>query len=101
MVKLLGCLTALVVFASEALAITGSLSMNLLLTPIEMPPLAEKTEFKLDFETNLKLEAFISELALSGDLGLGITGIEFMVLNFAATLGAIELKSEFVFATPL
>jgi len=94
------CLTAWLTLAYQASAITGSLSLNFLLTPMEMPPQTEKVEFELDFETNLKLEVAISGLAISSDLGLGITGIEFWILSFATTLGTIELKSDFVFTTP-
>jgi hypothetical protein len=60
----------------------------------------EKTVFKIDFQTDLDINIAISGLTMGLHSHAGVTGIEDIILSFAATLGALDIEDTFVFAQP-
>jgi hypothetical protein len=60
----------------------------------------ESTVFKIDFESDLNVNIAISGLTTSIHSHAGVTGLEDVILTFAATLGALDVSDTFVFAQP-
>ncbi len=60
----------------------------------------ESTVFRIDFESDLNVNIAISGLTTSLHSHAGVTGLEDVILTFAATLGALDVSDTFVFAQP-
>jgi hypothetical protein len=60
----------------------------------------EETVFKMDLQTDLNINIAISGLTIGLHSHAGVTGIEDVILSFAATLGALDIRNTFVFAQP-
>jgi len=60
----------------------------------------ETTVMEFDFEGLLTLDVTLSGLTFSNDIAFGVAGVEHYVADLATTLGALDLKDEFVFAAP-
>ncbi len=92
---------ALVVGVSSAVANAGVKGgFMFIITVMPQTTTGETSEFNFDFEAELDLNVTISGLTLSNVLTYGIGGVEHYIGDFAANLGALTLKDEFVFATP-
>ena len=68
--------------------------------PDDDTPPSERSPLLADLLTNLQLNVGISGLTAGLDLGYGLTGPEFAIANFDATVGVLNLMNETVFATP-
>ncbi len=60
----------------------------------------EVTVYKFDFQGDLNVNVAISGLTMGFHSHLGTTGLEDVLLTFAATLGALDVNDTFVFAQP-
>ena len=94
--------------------VTGSFSANITVQPIPCgafpftsfdtgtpaPVNCENTFTKTDFETSLNLNWTISGLTLGVNTVAGFTGIEHVLTNLKATLGALNITDQFFFAVP-
>lgn len=76
----------------------GNLTMNISLKPHATT--AETSLFDFDFQTELNLSIDISGLALRSEAGLGLSGAEFFIFGLKTTLSALNLDSDFIFASP-
>ena len=107
---------ALGFYATTAKAdVTGSFGFNVLFNPIPCQVVivgpaqtptnladqpCERTVYRIDFETDLNINIAISGLTMGIHSHLGNTGLEDVILSFAATLGALDIADDFVFAQP-
>ena len=97
--------------------VTGSFGLNILYMPIDcesvavrdkvrdvVVPLAdqpcEKTLVKFDFEASININITVSGLTIGLHSHLGTTGIEDVILSLSTTLGALDIRDQFVFAQP-
>ena len=95
--------------------VTGSFGVNILFAPIACTNVivgpaqtptnladqpCERTVYRIDFETDLNINIAISGLTMGIHSHLGNTGLEDVILSFAATLGALDIADDFVFAQP-
>ena len=103
-------------YAATAKAdVTGSFGFNVIFSPIPctqvivgvVPEITnlgdqpcEVTVYKFDFEADLNINIAISGLVTGIHSHLGNTGLEDVILTFAATLGALDVNDTFVFAQP-
>lgn len=78
--------------------VTGSLDVRLLMVPEGIQ--TEAQTMNIDLQSNLVLNVTLSGLTLGMDVGFGTNGIEFAIINFAMTLGALDAFSQMAFATP-
>lgn len=76
----------------------GSLDLKATLRPEGKQ--SESVKFTADVESNLRLNVTLSGLSAGVDLGFGVTGAEFGVLNLKGFLGGVDLDDQFVFAAP-
>jgi hypothetical protein len=114
---IIALLLALGFYSTVAQAdVTGSFGINISLNSIDCMDVAiystqtqvvrlgdqpcESTVFKIDFETDLNVNVAISGLTMGLHSHAGVTGLEDVILSFAATLGALDVEDEFVFAQP-
>jgi len=79
--------------------IVGKDGNQIIIGPLGDQP-CESTVFKVDFETDLNIDVTISGLTMGIHSHAGVTGFEDVILSFATTLGALDIKDEFVFAQP-
>lgn len=90
---------ALALFHVNARAdVTGSLDVDINLTPEGTQ--TEAVKYNIDLEANLQINITLSGMTLGADLGFGIPGIEFAILNLTAELGGLSIFDQFIFATP-
>jgi len=78
--------------------VTGSFTVDVTLEPRSRA--TEAVEFFIDLQANLQTNFTLSGLTFGADVGFGVTGVEFAVLNLATNLGALRILDQFVFATP-
>ena len=114
---IIALLLALGFYSTVAQAdVTGSFGINISLNSIDCMDVAiystqtqvvqlgdqpcESTVFKIDFETDLNVNVAISGLTMGLHSHAGVTGLEDVILSFAATLGALDVEDEFAFAQP-
>jgi hypothetical protein len=60
----------------------------------------ESSKMDFDVEAYLTLNATLSGLTIGTETVMGIAGPEYMILNLSTTLGALDLKDQFVFGVP-
>lgn len=78
--------------------VTGSFTTWITMQP--QTTSGETTAMDFDFEAELDLTVTISGLAMGHEVTFGVGGIEHYIMTLEATIGALEIKDEFVFATP-
>ena len=90
---------ALLAWPDQARAdVTGDVTVQL-----GMLPLATQTEavqYNLDFEVLSNIRWTVSGLTFGNRMALGVTGIEHAILSVETQLGAFDILSQAVFATP-
>jgi len=84
--------------ATSKADVTGSFTFWIVMQP--QTTSGETTKMDFDFEAELDLTVTISGLAMGHELTFGVGGVETYIATLQATLGALDIKDEFVFATP-
>jgi len=78
--------------------VTGSFNIDVTLTPENV--LIEAAKLHIDLQSNLQVNTTLSGITFGVDMGFGVTGIEFAILNLTTNLGALFIFDQFVFASP-
>lgn len=78
--------------------VTGDVTLQLGMFPIATQ--TEAVEFNIDFEVLTNIKWTISGLTFGSRLALGVPGIEHSIFSVETQLGAFDVLSESVFATP-
>ncbi len=78
--------------------VTGSFDIDITLTPESV--LVEAARLHIDLQSNLQVNTTLSGITFGMDVGFGVTGIEFGILNLTTNLGALFIFDQFVFAAP-
>lgn len=78
--------------------VTGDVTLQLGMMPLGTQ--TEAVEFNLDFEVLSNVEWTISGITFGSRLALGVPGIEHSIFSVETQLGAFNVLSESVFATP-
>jgi hypothetical protein len=83
-----------------SLAITPIPCSDIAAISLQKGVLCEETFITMDFETNARLSFDFSNFSGLADLGVGLTGLEFAILNAEVPLGPFDFQDTFAFATP-
>jgi len=80
--------------------VNGDVTLQIGLIPEVSNAQTEAIQFAIDFEVLSNVNWTVSGLTLGSRMALGVTGIEHSILTAKTTLGALDIFSESVFATP-
>lgn len=78
--------------------VTGDVTIQLGMLPLATQ--TEAVEYNFDFEVLSNIHWTVSGLMLGSRMALGVTGIEHVILSAETQLGAFDVLSQAVFATP-
>ena len=78
--------------------VTGEITLQLGFLPIATQ--TESVQFNIDFEVLSNIRWTVSGITFGSRSALGVTGIEHEIITVDTNLGAFDVMSEMVFATP-
>lgn len=97
-VAFIAFLLALGVSVSVQADVTGSFNLDIMLSPEGTQ--TEAVTFLFDIMSNLQFNSVFSGITAGADIGFGVTGFEFGVIQASASLGALTLRDQNIFAIP-